>query len=913
MSKSIFTLFALFCLSLHVSAARRPNIILVYADDISARELPIYGSSVWSKPTRGDTSNPTHLAKTPVLDRMAREGCWVTTAWASVVCSPSRAMMMTGRYAHLHKWWNNKDKGQYIDQRGKPATWPLYLSSQHQIGHIARQAGYATYWAGKTQMAGDLQEFGFDQGCFTPGNLADTDNPYTDFKLVLKNVSGEKRLLNADSRQPVDTYRQHGWYFYPHVRLMNHDGKHFQWWPNSAGSQQQFGIGTYGPDVELEFIFDFIDRQVAKNKPFFVYHTSHLGHDAFDWLDPHSESSWPGTPVIRWDGEHYSRTEPHITGDRGEYETHGTVTEPGMHKHIEYLDFQMWQYRNKLQQLGIADNTVVIFCADNGSGGYGKNSIDRQKGTHVPLIIYAPGMTKQGKQDVLVNMSDMLPTIAELTGAQIPSDYEINGESLVPFLFTDKPTHRQWIYAYSRGKQIIRGARVMKDGRDKWWDVTSKPDDLISFTQIKDWSTVSQQHRTERDLLNNVLPRFDLHATEHDAPGLESNRNQAKPRRQNRPTQNKNLSKRAKAKTTLIPLETARNTVNISTEAKNKTQAPDLQIEFGKVASHSKFDDPMQSHWGGSVVQGSDGLYHMLYSRWPKELGWAWVTDSEIAHATSQSPFGPYTFQGVALPRRGKQFWDGWCTHNPTVYQFGDKYYLYYMGNTGDGVVTGEPGRESLNWTHRNNQRIGVAVADNPAGPWIRTEEPLIDVSPSAGALDSLMTSNPSVCERPEGGYLMVYKAVGKKYPLPSGGPVVHCIATSDSPTGPFVKHDKPTFTFQGERFPAEDPYIWHQAGKYRAIVKRMKSAGKRRIFSLVQYDSPDGFDWQPSRFHEISDRTITWQDGKTQQLEHLERPQLIIEKGKPIALLCAADTRDENRVRHAFNVQIPLKITLRP
>ena len=158
-------------------------------------------------------------AQTPALDQMAAEGCWVETAWASVVCSPSRAMMMTGRYAHLHKWWNNKDKGRYLDAKGKAVTWPLYESSPRLIGHVAQQAGYATYWAGKTQMAGDLREFGFDQGCFTPGELADTDNPYTDFKMYEKKVDGKKQLFNADTDQPIDSYLQHGWYWNPHVRL----------------------------------------------------------------------------------------------------------------------------------------------------------------------------------------------------------------------------------------------------------------------------------------------------------------------------------------------------------------------------------------------------------------------------------------------------------------------------------------------------------------------------------------------------------------------------------------------------------------------------------------------------------------------------------------------------------------------
>ncbi|TWU54689.1 Arylsulfatase [Rubripirellula tenax] len=577
-------------------AIERPNIILVFADDISARELPLYGSSVWSPPSGGNTSEVALRAQTPAIDQMAAEGCWVKTAWASVVCSPSRAMMMTGRYAHLHKWWNNKDKGRYIDANGKSVTWPLYKSSPRLIGHVAQQAGYATYWAGKTQMAGDLREFGFDQGCFTPGELADTDNPFTDFKMYEKKVDGKKHLFNSDTDQPIDTYLQHGWYWNPHVRLMKHAGKlnGFQWWPNTAESKKTFGLNTYGPDVELDFIFDFMDRQQADGKPFFVYHTSHLGHDAFDWLNPESPSKWPGTPVVKWDGKGYTRTDSHVTGDKGVYDVHGTVTEPGIHNHVNYLDYQIWLYRNKLQELGIADNTVMIFCADNGTSGYGKSSSDRQKGTHVPLIILAPGMTKHGRQDVLVSMADMLPTIADLTGTKIPSDYEVNGDSFVPFLFTDKTKHRDWIYGYNGADQIIRGDLVMKDGKGKWWDVSAEPDDLISFPEIKDWNVVSDDHRNERDTLRAVLPQFNLHANEHDAPGVDLLATAVKPKH--------------------IPKPVKTVDTSVRTEPNASSNAGERKLLFA-----DKFDGRTRPGEQYTIARGTDGAWTIrdgvLYGR----------------------------------------------------------------------------------------------------------------------------------------------------------------------------------------------------------------------------------------------------------------------------------------------------------
>ncbi|TXG38382.1 sulfatase-like hydrolase/transferase [Seonamhaeicola maritimus] len=506
-------------------AQKQPNIVLLFADDISARELPVYGSTVWSLPKGGElkggnTSDTQYKAQTPVLDKLANEGCYIKTAWAATVCGPSRAMMMTGRYAHLHKWWHNKDKGKAPNGKGH---WDLYDSSPHSIAHVAKAGGYATFWAGKTQM--NIEGFDFDEGCFTPGEGSYNKAIHTtDFRLETRKETGKKKIFNADTGKALTqkSYVQSGWYWKPHVQLMNHPdtSERLVWWPNTKASKKKFGLNTFGPDVELEYIFEFMERKQKENQPFFVYHTSHLGHDAFDFLHPESGNKWPGTPKINWDGKKYTRTNPKVTGDNGVYNTYGTITEDGIHTHVNYLDYQIWQYMNKFKELGIENNSIFIFCADNGTSGYGKSSPISQTGTHVPLIIYAPGMnlTKKGAQNVLANISDLVPTIADLGGVTIPESYEVNGESLVPFLTTDKPKHREWIYGYHKETTLIRGDLVMKDGNNVWYDVSKEPADLISFPKIKDWTKVSEAHRKERDELQDIVPRFDYHATAHDAP-----------------------------------------------------------------------------------------------------------------------------------------------------------------------------------------------------------------------------------------------------------------------------------------------------------------------------------------------------------------------------------------------------------
>lgn len=329
----------------------------------------------------------------------------------------------------------------------------------------------------------------------------------------------------------------------------------------------------------------------------------------------------------------------------------------------------------------------------------------------------------------------------------------------------------------------------------------------------------------------------------------------------------------------------------------------DLKSKIQPVSRTAKFINDSSYIWCGSMTRSDkDKKYHLFYSRWNRNNGFhSWVTHSEIAHAVSNSADGPFEFKDVALPPRGAEYWDGMVTHNPNICHFGNKYYLYYMGNRGDGKVGSQ-----LNWTHRNNQRIGVAVADNPNGPWKRFDAPVISASNDSSAYDALMTSNPTVTQMPDGRYLAIYKAVGKKRPMPFGGPVVHLTAIADSPTGPFIKQNKPIFT-AGEDvlFPAEDPFVWWQDNCFYAVVKDQKSYFINAGRSLVLFYSLDGLDWKLAEHPLITTLQINWVDGIQQNLEAVERPQVFVENGKPRILCVAVKELNSN---HSYNVQIPLK-----
>jgi hypothetical protein len=315
------------------------------------------------------------------------------------------------------------------------------------------------------------------------------------------------------------------------------------------------------------------------------------------------------------------------------------------------------------------------------------------------------------------------------------------------------------------------------------------------------------------------------------------------------------------------------------------------------------FRDPGYFVWCGALIKADDGKYHLFYSRWKVADGFqSWVTSSEIAHAVGDSPTGPFTFHDVTLAPRGPKFWDGMVTHNPTVQRFGEKYYLYYMGDTGDGVIT-----PKLSFVHRNNQRIGVAVACSPYGPWKRLDKPIIDVSADPKAPDSLCTSNPSITQGRDGRFYLLYKGVGREKPLPFGGPVVHLMAVSDSPVGPFAKNLEPLFTLPGNNFPFEDPFLWFDRHRDHYFVLLKDNHGVtsgRGESSLVLYESRDAAHWQPAEHPFVDSLNLHWVGKPAEHVKAMERPQLMFDSaGNPEILTVAIDDGSPA----TYNVRIAL------
>jgi len=325
------------------------------------------------------------------------------------------------------------------------------------------------------------------------------------------------------------------------------------------------------------------------------------------------------------------------------------------------------------------------------------------------------------------------------------------------------------------------------------------------------------------------------------------------------------------------------------------------------------FQQPGWCLWDPCIVAGGDGKFYLLYSRWPTKLGYdAWCTHAEIAWATATNAAGPYEFQGVALPSRGANFWDGHSVFNTDVVRIGEKYYLYYTGNRGTTNWAASrviPMSSDEWWIHRNNQRIGVAVADSPRGPWQRFDQPLIDVCTNFG---QTIINVPNLLIKPDGGFRLYYKTLGEGSGRFGSG-VFHYGADAGSPLGPFVRYPEPMVNKNKLLPDVKKPFVFHiddhfewiQNGRFYAIVKDHDAPFLTKFGrSLLLFESPDGRSWKPSRHTLVKDFAISWNDGTNQNFSRLEMPKLLFENGRPTILSLAALPEG---AEESFLVLVPL------
>jgi hypothetical protein len=374
-----------------------------------------------------------------------------------------------------------------------------------------------------------------------------------------------------------------------------------------------------------------------------------------------------------------------------------------------------------------------------------------------------------------------------------------------------------------------------------------------------------------------------------------------------------------------------------------KDLAIDAQVVGDILSGPSALNDPDRFVWGGSVVRGDDGKYHMLYGTWEcgdtlPVFSNAWVLHSKIGYAVSDYPDRDFNIQKIVLQGRALSgdtiAWDAQMVSNPHLKKFNGKYYLYYIGSVDPGIQPKGSKGEKVNKRNRvqQNQKIGVIEFDSfedlKSGNFERPDIPILSprtrvkpdniVEPSPEGTrpkpDNIIVVNPSVVRRPsDGKYLLYFK--GNVYDPDWRG--VHGVAISDSPTGPFRTADHFVFDIvlkNGRIASAEDPFVWYHVKheKFYAVFKDFSGNITGGKPGLAIMESLDGMKWIKPDHPFFMEKEVTLKSGETINLSRLERPQLLIdENGNPEVLYSACSLVDVNPRKDgiSFNVHIPLEV----
>jgi len=392
---------------------RRPNIILIVADDLGYNDLSTFGGGVAGG-----------RVQTPHIDRLAAEGVIFSQSYSgAATCAPSRAMLMTGRYPTrtgfaftpmvngmgrmIARISNAMDTGlppARFDAQ-VAATKPLY---EHQglpaeevtLAEVLRSGGYHTAHIGKWHLGRDFgmapHEQGFDESLLMASGLyLPEDHP---------------NVVNA--RLPFDPIDQFLWASMTYANSFN------------SGDADRFEPGGYLTDYWTDEAIRVIDAN--QNRPFFLY----LAH-------------WGVHSPLQATRDDYEAV--------GDIEPHRLRVYAAM---VRALDRSVGRMIAALDERGLSDDTLVIFTSDNGGAGYlglpdlnapyrGWKVTQFEGGIRVPLFMRWPGVIPSGSQvDRPVAHIDVFPTLAGAATSAPPASLEIDGRDLLP-LATD-PSKAMW-------------------------------------------------------------------------------------------------------------------------------------------------------------------------------------------------------------------------------------------------------------------------------------------------------------------------------------------------------------------------------------------------------------------------------------------------------------------------------------
>lgn len=389
--------------------AEKPHILFIPVDDLKPM-LGCYGDSI---------------IKTPNIDRLAASGVvFLNNSCQMAVCGPSRASLLTGMYPDYTKVWDLKTKMRDIH--------PDILS----LPQYFRQQGYTTAGVGKT----------FDSRCVDGPEFLDKPSwsiPY----LKIKTAQYANPEVIAATREA--TKKVEGQTFemgYLRSKEIARIGG-----PLCRPSTECMDVpdDTYPDGVNARAGLELLEQLAGEEKPFFLsvgFAKPHLPfvapkkywdlYDDDDIKIAEFQGRSENGPEIAYKGlgemEQYGdipRVEP-INRDLQKRLVHGYMAA------TSYVDAQIGLLLDKLEELGIAENTIICLWGDHGfhlgDHGLWTKHTNFEQAVRSPLIISAPGDYLRHKTEAPTEFVDIFPTLCELSGLSIPD--HLQGTSLVPIL-----------------------------------------------------------------------------------------------------------------------------------------------------------------------------------------------------------------------------------------------------------------------------------------------------------------------------------------------------------------------------------------------------------------------------------------------------------------------------------------------
>lgn len=419
--------FSLFSIIISTSAQAqkansKPNIIYIYADDLGYGEIEAYGQL---------------KIKTPNLNKLRQEGIKFTNHYTSTpVCAPARSMLMTGKHGGHSYIRGNYELGGFADSL-EAGQMPL-PEGTYTLPKMLKKAGYITGLAGKwglgmSNTSGSPLKQGFD------------------FYISV-----------LDQKQAHNFYPTHVWLNDKKLKLDNPVINVHRKLDSAKVTDKDFEyfIGKdYSGDVITKYALEFIDKN--KEKPFFLY---------MPYMQPHVSLQVPSEFIKPYIGQ-FAGERPYY-GQQGYASTkYPLSTYAGM---ITYLDAQVGKVMDKIKELGLEDNTIIMFSSDNGTtfnGGVKAqffNSVAGLRGLKMdvfeggirePFLAKWPGKIAAGSTTDLPSVQfDLMATLADLTGQDAG---KTDGISFLPTLL-GKPGEQKmheyiyWEYPEKGGQTAIR-------------------------------------------------------------------------------------------------------------------------------------------------------------------------------------------------------------------------------------------------------------------------------------------------------------------------------------------------------------------------------------------------------------------------------------------------------------------------